>query len=109
MPTGTITELATLIAAIGALIVAIMNARSASDARAKAVIAATAAETAAVRAEEGKREVVIVHGEVVEVGKRIDGRLTQLLLLTEKAAHAAGVLEGKGQQESTVAEGKIQE
>jgi hypothetical protein len=92
---STITALATLTAAIGALIVAIVNARSGNAARDKAVIAAAAAE-------DSKKEVVLVRGEVIEVGKRIDGRLSELLKTTEALARAQGRAERRQQQKHEV-------
>lgn len=93
-----IVALGTLTAAIGALVVAIMNARASTSAREKALLAAAAAETARIEAEAAKREIIVVHGEIMEVGKRIDGRLSELLALTEKSARAEGVIEGKATQ-----------
>jgi hypothetical protein len=103
---ATITSISTLVAAVGAVTIAYRSSRAASKAAdaaeaarataeekgAATVAAAAAAQTAA---EASKREITVVAGKVVEVGKRIDGRLSELLALTEANALAEGRLQGR--------------
>ena len=90
----TIIALATLITATGAVLVGWRNSRKADEAREKAAIAAAAALTAKEAAEASKREIVLTKEGVFEVGKQIDGRLSELLKLTEDSAFARGQLAG---------------
>jgi hypothetical protein len=45
-------------------------------------------------ADKSVEEIVIVHGEIRELGRAVDGRLTQLLKTSSDAARAEGRLEG---------------
>lgn len=65
------------------------------EARKQATAAAAQAATAAQIAEENKRK-------LAEVGKQFDGRLSQLLMETEKAQRALGIIEG-GDKERAIA------
>jgi hypothetical protein len=76
---ATLTALATLIAAVGALFISWRSARSAQDA---------------------KTEIISTKDGVFEVGKKIDGRLTELLKLTEAAARAQGLLNGRAAEKA---------
>lgn len=89
------TEIGTLIAALVAVYLSFRNSRKADAAKDKAVIAVEAANAAKVAAENSQREVIATKDGVFEVGKQIDGRLSELLKLTEQAAYAAGKLAGQ--------------
>jgi hypothetical protein len=93
------TQLGTLIAAIAAVLVGFRNSRKADAAREKAVTAAEAAAAAKFAAEASQKEVIATKDGVFEVGKQIDGRLSELLKLTEQAAYAAGKLAGQLDQD----------
>lgn len=82
-----IAAIGTFLAAAGALIVALRNASRADR-------AADAAEAAALAAHNSEAQIMVVGKDVVEVGKRIDGRLTQLLAATAKASYAEGQAAG---------------
>jgi hypothetical protein len=98
------TEIATLIAAVGAVLLSFRNSRSADAAKDKAVIAVEAANAAKVAAEASQKEIVKTKDGVFEVGAAIDGRLSELLKLTEQAAYAAGKLAGQLDQERAQAD-----
>lgn len=87
---NTIVALATLVTAIGAAVIGWRNSKKADQAREKAAIAAAAAMTAKEAAEDSKKEIIATKDGVFEVGKQIDGRLSELLKLTESAALAEG-------------------
>jgi hypothetical protein len=72
------------VAAVGAFVVANRN-------REKAEAAKVAAEVAAGVARDLKREVVSIGGEVFELGKRVDGRLSELLEASIAKALAEGI------------------
>lgn len=95
MSAETILALATFVTAAGAVLVGWRNSRKADDAKEKALLAAAAADLAKRAAEDSKREIVLTKEGVFELGKQIDGRLTQLLALTDSEAYARGKLEGK--------------
>lgn len=78
-----ITALGALVTAIGAILIGYWSYRAKERATAAATTSA-----------DNKKEIVQVKGDVFMVGERIDGRLTKLLELTEKAAFQAGKLEG---------------
>ncbi len=88
---ATITALATLVAAIGAVLVGIRNSR-------KAEVAAIAATIAKEAAEASQREVVATKDGVFEVGRQIDGRLTQLMATATALARAEGIAQGEQAQ-----------
>ena len=91
---GIIVSVATLVGAMTAAYVAIRNSRAASDARQQAHDAAVRADHARDAARDATREIVSVKGNLFEVGKAIDGRLSELLELTRAAARAEGRIEG---------------
>lgn len=88
MTPADITAVATLVAAVGALIVAIVTAYNARSAR-------TAAEESKAAAEQSKAEIVATKEGVFELGKRVDGRLSELLAASIAAAKADGVTIGE--------------
>lgn len=94
----TITALGTLVAAIGAVIIGYRNSKAAADAREKARDAANAATAAKLTAEHSQAEIVATKDGVFEVGKKIDGRLDELLELTKQAALAEGRLQGRASE-----------
>ena len=89
------TEIATLIGVAAAVVLSFRNSRKADAAREKAVTAVEAANAARTAAEASQKEVIATKDGVFEVGKQIDGRLSELLKLTEQAAYAAGKLAGQ--------------
>lgn len=95
---ATITAVATLVAAIGALAVGWRNSRAASEAKARAAEAAFAAERAKEAAEASRREIIATKDGVFEVGKRIDGRLSELLKSATALARAEGIAAGEQAQ-----------
>jgi len=97
---NSITAIATLIAAIGALIVTVRNGTKANDAKIAAATSAAAAEAAKVAALDATKRIVQTQDGVFELGKRVDGRLSELLELTKKAAMAEGRLEGKADEKA---------
>ncbi len=75
-------------------------AENAAKAREQAAIAAAAAEAARSVALESKEKLVKIDGAIFELGKRVDGRLTQLLQAAEElgASRArAALAEGRQQ------------
>ena len=86
----TITAIGTLVAAIGAVVIGYRNSRKADAAKEKATAAAAAALIAKEAAEDSKKEIIATKDGVFEVGKAIDGRLTELLEITKQAALAEG-------------------
>jgi hypothetical protein len=92
-----LTALGVLVAAIGsvsAVVVGYLNRRAMTAAKDKASDAAAAALVAKTAAEDSKREIIATKDGVFELGKQIDGRLSQLLELTRESALAEGRLEG---------------
>lgn len=93
MSADTLTALAAVIAAAGAIVTGILsflNRKAARDAADRALLAKEAAEasqTAIVRTEQG----------VFELGRQIDGRLSELLKTTADLARAEGLASGKEQ------------
>ncbi len=82
--------LVAIIAAIPAtvaVVIGLRNARSAAK-------AAAAAEAAKLAAQTSQAEIVATRDGVFEVGKRIDGRLSELLETSKAAARAQGHAEG---------------
>jgi hypothetical protein len=103
------TDLGTLIAALVAVFLGLRNSRKADDAKDKAVVAVEAANAAKVAAENSQKEIVKTKDGVFEVGAAIDGRLSELLKLTEQAAYAAGKLAGQLDQERAQADHDAEE
>ena len=77
MTADTITALAALVAAIGAIVATVLAYR------ARRVV------------EDIDAKVILIGGEVREVGRRIDGRLTQLLKSTGDLARGEGFAAGE--------------
>lgn len=82
-----------LITAIAALVAAIGG-----------IVAAFLAYRARRKVEDIDARVIIIDSEVREVGKRIDGRLTQLLESSTKLARAEGVAVGEQSQRDRAAD-----
>jgi hypothetical protein len=101
---GTLTSLGTLIAAVGAVAIGFRNSRKADAAKDKAAIAATAAAVAKEAALASQREVMVVGDKVVEVGKQLDGRLSELLREARASARAEGVAAGEQAQRDRASE-----
>ena len=94
----TITAIGTLVAAIGAVVIGYRNSRKADAAKDKAETAAVAAAVAKEAALASKREVLVVGDRVVEVGKQLDGRLSELLAEARKTSRAEGFSAGEQAQ-----------
>jgi hydroxyethylthiazole kinase-like sugar kinase family protein len=88
---GTLTAIGALVAALTAAFIAYRNSRTTAEAKAAALAAKLAAA-------ESKTEIVATRDGVFELGKRVDGRLEELLELTKQSALAAGRLEGRASQ-----------
>lgn len=95
---STIVALATLVTAVGAVILGWRNSRKADQAKEKAAAAAIAAAVAKEAAEASKREVIVVGDKVVEVGKQLDGRLSELLAEARRTSRAEGFTAGEQAQ-----------
>ena len=76
-----IAAMAAFVAALGGLIMGIRNSGKAEATRA---------------------EVISTKNGIFELGKRVDGRLTRLLELTEAAARAEGRLQGAKEEKARV-------
>jgi hypothetical protein len=100
----TITALGTLVAAIGAVLIGYRNSRKADAAKADAHQAAVAAAVAKEAALASKREVVIVGDKVLEVGRQLDGRLSELLAEARATSRAEGFTAGEQAQRDRNAE-----
>jgi hypothetical protein len=88
----------TFVAALGAAIAAVVTvtiSRQTSAAKEKSMEAADHAERARVMAEESKQEIIATRDGVFEVGKQLDGRLSELLKVTKENALAQGRVEGR--------------
>lgn len=94
----TITAIGTLVAAIGAVLIGYRNSRKADAAKHEAAVAAAAAAVAKEAALASKREVVIVGDKLVEVGKQLDGRLSELLAQARATSRAEGYTAGEQAQ-----------
>lgn len=92
---STLTGIATLIAAVGALVVSAINHQRVTEAKTKV-------DSAAKTADESKVEITKVGDRVYELGKAVDGRLSELLKITEAAARAKGKLEGVAEEHAKV-------
>ena len=98
---------ATFIAALGAFAVAWRN-------RNRADRATKAAEAAKAAAEDGKATLVDIKGQIFELGKAVDGRLSKLLEQTEargkaegRALHAEGVVQGEQAERDRTTNGDV--
>lgn len=90
----------TLVAA-AAWYVARQNSAKAEAARLAALAAAEHATEAAVLAAAAKADIVQTKDGVFELGKRVDGRLEELLQTTREAATAAGLAAGIAQERAS--------
>jgi hypothetical protein len=105
---GMLTAIGSIVSALGvalAVVLGYLNRRSAlaakeraEEAAIKATTAASLAAAARSAAEASQAEILLTHGEVVEVGKRIDGRLSELLKSSIAQARAEGRSEGEQAQ-----------
>jgi hypothetical protein len=96
-----ITATAALVAAVGAVaavVVGYLNRRAMTAAKEKAVHAANAAAEAKAAAQVTSSRLVIVEDKIVEVGKQIDGRLSELLASETGRARAEGIAQGEQTQ-----------
>jgi len=84
-----VSDLGGTLGTIGALVTA-----------ASAIVAAVISYRNSRKVDGAQKEILVTRGEVVEVGKRIDGRLSELLATTEKLARAQGVAEGRAAQKA---------
>ena len=98
---------ATFIAALGAFAVAWRN-------RTRADRATKAAEAARLAAEDSKSTLIEVKGQIYELGKAVDGRLSKLLEQTEargkaegRALHAEGVVQGEQAERDRSSNGDV--
>jgi hypothetical protein len=98
---------ATFVAALGAFAVAWRN-------RFRADRAAKAAEAAAGLAVANKATLIEIKGQIYELGKAVDGRLSKLLEQTEargkaegRALHAEGVVQGEQAERDRTTNGDV--
>jgi hypothetical protein len=98
-----LTAIATLLAAIGALVTAGVGALVARSNNQRAVEAAKSAEAAKIAAQQSQREIIATKEGVFELGKQVDGRLSELLTATRKSARAEGVAAGEQAQRDRAA------
>lgn len=102
MTADTLTALAAVIAAVGVIVTAVLsylNRQAAADAKERADDAAHAAQRATAAAEASQRAIVRTEAGVFELGKRVDGRLEELLKATADLARAEGMASGREQSE----------
>ena len=88
---ATITAIGGTITAIGVILVAWWAYRGKVEAERAAALAATAKLVT----DDNNARLIVLDSKVFTLGKQVDGQLTALLQLTERAAHAAGKLEGQ--------------
>jgi len=82
-----LTALGAVVTAVGVILIAYWSYRGKERAAAAADLA-----------EDAKREVIAVRGDIFTVGEQLDGRLSQLLKTSTDLAHAEGRLEGKAER-----------
>jgi replicative DNA helicase len=117
---ATVSAVAALITAIGAFAVAWRNSKKADrakveaavteqkrlsaieEARVKAAVAAAAASAAKIAAEDSNARIIRIGDEIFQLGKRVDGRLSELLDATKAQAHAEGVTQGEADERGRV-------
>jgi hypothetical protein len=92
--TAAITAIATLLASSAAALMTWQNAKRARITQDMAIVAQEAAEAAKAAALESKAEIMLTKDGVAEVGRAIDGRLTQLLEEVKKTSRAEGFTAG---------------
>jgi hypothetical protein len=90
-----------IISAIGGGTVAIIGAIAL--AYRQAVEAKTQATAARDATEENRKEIIATKTGIYEVGKQLDGRLTELLISSNAAARAEGVAAGEQSQRDRAA------
>jgi hypothetical protein len=88
---ATIAAIGAVISAIGVILIAYWAYRGKVEAEKAAATALQAKSTT----EDNNTRLIVLDQQVFKLGKQVDGQLTALLELTEKAAHAAGKLEGQ--------------
>jgi CO/xanthine dehydrogenase Mo-binding subunit len=86
------------IPAVGALWVSRSNAAAAEAARLAAEAAKEKAAEAAMLAADAQHAIIATKDGVFEIGKRLDGRLQELLKATQEAAEAKGMAAGIAQE-----------
>jgi hypothetical protein len=104
---ATITAIASVIAAIGLIVTGVLAylARRATLAAAeRATVAADAAVAAQLAAESSKKAIVATQDGIFELGKQIDGRLSELLKSSSALARAEGVAQGEQAQRDRAAD-----
>ena len=103
----TIDALTKLVIAVGVIVTAaltFLNRRSVRAAAERATVAADAAVAAQVAAEAGKKAIVATEAGIFELGKQIDGRLSELLKSSSALARAEGVAAGEQAQRDRASE-----
>ena len=88
-PAAILTAIAAVIGAIGGIVAAVLSYR------------------AKTRVDKVVRDLTIVDGNVVELGDRVDGRLSELLKTTQALARAEGVASGEQSQRDRAAEAQL--
>lgn len=104
---ATITALASFVIAVGVIVTSVLgflNRRASAEARERATVAADAAVAAQVAAESSKREIIQTANGIFEVGKKLDGRLSELLASATALARAEGKAEGEQAQRDRASE-----
>lgn len=94
-----IDDVASLVGAIGSVITAvgvIVVGWWTYRGKERAAKATEAAEAAQKAAEANTRALVATRDGIYELGKRIDGRMDELLISARESGHAAGMAEQKG-------------
>ena len=94
-----IVAVAGLVTAIGIVLASFWAYRAKERAARAAELAATAAQHAA----DASTEIMLVHGEIRALGKRVDGRLSELLASSIAAARSEGVAAGEQSQRDRAA------
>jgi hypothetical protein len=98
-----IADIATFVAALAAFVTATVGALVARSNNQRAVAAAKAAEAAKAAAESAKADIIATKAGVFELGKQVDGRLSELLDVTRKASRAEGWAAGEQAQRDRAA------
>jgi hypothetical protein len=96
---ATITALGALVTAVGVIVIAFLNYR-------RGIVADLAETVEKELLEAQNAELVQTKGGIYQLGKKLDGRLQELLQLTEISARAQGVLEGRAAQKANDIEEK---
>lgn len=104
---ATITAIASVVAAVGLIVTSVLaylSRRATQRAAERATIAADAAVAAQAAAEASKKAIVATQDGIFELGKQIDGRLSELLKSSAALARAEGVAQGEQAQRDRSAE-----